>query len=257
MKNETVFETANRICQKEINIFLDPYAIKRKRGKIKNVSLGQRMKAFKKWMNVLHKEYVKKHEIPCAVKPCVDCCHIVPVIRSRTEFEYLKKALDMNPTAQLLGDANASSMFKEWSQFCQSTGINPNNPFLRHADMLEWMEYKIPCPFYSVAFGECMVKDTKPIDCRFGRNLACPSLALKKPIYLTPWEIVSMNLDTKVTVVEAYLKINLYIELFEHDSSSTWADSVNTTMARVDAGMFSDKPKFKRQPIYTLFKFSP
>lgn len=257
MENETIFETANRICQKEVNIFLDPYVVKRKRGKIKNISIGQRMKALKKWMNVLHREYVKRHEVPCAVNPCIDCCHVVPIIRSKTEFEYLKRALDMNLYAKSLGDTMVPFQFKEWSQFCRSTGINPNRPFIRSADMMEWMQYRIPCLLYSTSYEKCMIEDTKPIDCRFGRNIVCPSLDIKRPNDLTPWEIVSMNLESRIVMAEAYSKINRYIELLECETLKTWTDGVNQVMVKADAAMFPDKPKFTRRPIHTLFEFRP
>jgi Fe-S-cluster containining protein len=260
---EDIFQRSNRVCQKEINIFLDPNEIKRRKGKggreqkIKKIGTGQRLRALKKWLDFLHKEYVKDHEQPCQVIPCIDCCHTLPIIRSRSEFEYLKRAVDLNQYAKSIGDSTAAPTFKVWSEFCKARGINPHNPFLRPADVVEWIRHKIPCPLYSSSYGKCLIEDTKPIDCRFGRNATCPHIFQARGEELAVDEIVEMTLDLRIAIAHAGSNLRFHSCLFDPGPDQTWVDVVNNTMVKADRGIFPDRPVFSRQPIYTLFKFGP
>jgi hypothetical protein len=162
--SEPIFDITIRTRQKELSLVLDPGETwkkgrGRREGYKKRVGIGPRIKAYGKILNTLTSIFSRLHEAPCVRSGCIECCYRVPIIHSRTEFTYLQKALEINFYAKSLGGLTVPMMFREWSLFCKSAGLNPHSPYEHPAAMWDWAKHKIPCPLYSQSYGKCLITD--------------------------------------------------------------------------------------------------
>lgn len=221
---------------------------------MKRVGIGQQIKAYRKLLNTIQSVFSETIEIQCPKPDCLDCCYKVPIIHSRIEFTYLKKTLDLDLYAKSLGDAIIPTVFKEWIKFCNSAGLDPFSPYEHPAAMWDWAEYKILCPLYSPSYKKCLIEDSKPISCRFGRNSA-PCQSNPTSLFQDPWEIATMGIDLRIRMDAIYNTVQDH-EIHPEAPGHTWVDVVNTWLHTIDKGVFPEAGKFKKVPIYALFRFS-
>lgn len=250
--NEPVFDRVKRLRQKQIGMIVAPGRFTRqsKRGGLKQIGFGTRMKAFRSIVKTLQTEFDEKFKIPCHDTDCVSCCHRIPIVSSRIEFTYLENAIRLDYRSGNRKHA-ATSLIKEWRHFCESAGLDPDEPMNHPAAMKDWTSFRIPCPLF--VDNKCLLHDSRPMSCRFVKDTYAPCRVGVSHKELDTRESVSMPLDIALHL-QYFDQISMYTDLRPEDRGISFLDQVNSWNLQFDEKMFPHAEAFRNMTILDLFK---